>query len=248
MQVKHGAVVLTADGERLGRVKSVVMTPRTQEITDLVIERGFLFTEERVLPIRWIARTDDDGNLILNDGEGQIDQLPRFEESQYISDEDLSEYQRIEYGAQGEPTPDTVSGAVPPAYYFYGTPGVFPPYYSFFGYPDMGAGALPRYTAMPDAAGADAGGVQTVQNIPDGTVALPIGAEVISRDGERVGTLERLFTSQHEDRVSHILISQGLLGQTRKLIPTDWIHTVDAHVHLNVPTRLVERLETYNGD
>jgi hypothetical protein len=55
MQLKKNAHVHTADQQDAGRVKRVVIDPKTKQITHIVVEKGLLFTEERVLPIRMVA-------------------------------------------------------------------------------------------------------------------------------------------------------------------------------------------------
>jgi uncharacterized protein YrrD len=87
---------------------------------------------------------------------------------------------------------------------------------------------------------------ETDQNIPDDTVALKEGARVISDDDETVGSVERLLTDPRSNRVTHFVISQGLLMKERKMVPVDWVRLMEEDkVHLAVGKGVVDRLPEY---
>jgi len=84
---------------------------------------------------------------------------------------------------------------------------------------------------------------RTDRNIPEGTIPLEEGARGISKDGEHVGDVERVFTDQDEQRVTHLLISKGLISKSWKLIPSMWINTVsERQVRLSIDALFVEHL------
>lgn len=90
--------------------------------------------------------------------------------------------------------------------------------------------------------------LKTDQDIPEGTVALEEGAKVISRDGEHVGNVEQVITESQENRVSHFVISEGLLLKERKLVPAVWVTNVaEDEIHLSVGSSLFERLPEYQA-
>ena len=79
-------------------------------------------------------------------------------------------------------------------------------------------------------------------------VALAEGAKVLSEDGEHVGNIETLITDPNE-RVTHLVISSGLLMKERKIIPSHWLGSVtEDEVHLSVESRLLERLPEYRPE
>jgi uncharacterized protein YrrD len=89
---------------------------------------------------------------------------------------------------------------------------------------------------------------QTEKNIPEGMVALAEGAKVLTEDGEHVGNIETLVTDPNE-RVTHLVISSGLLMKERKIIPSHWLSAVtEDEVHLSVDSRLLERLPEYHPE
>ncbi len=85
--------------------------------------------------------------------------------------------------------------------------------------------------------------LKTEQDIPEGTVALEEGAEVISRDGEHVGNVEQVITESQDNGVTHFVISEGFLLKERKLVPAVWVTKVaEDEIHLSVESSLFERL------
>jgi len=68
---------------------------------------------------------------------------------------------------------------------------------------------------------------------------LKNGVKVISNDGQKIGTLDRVITDPKNDCVTHLVISSGLWIKKRKLIPVYWLGDVfEDRVHLSVGSRL----------
>ena len=83
MQLKANASVITADGEKVGEIDRVVIDPKTDEITHVVIRKGLLFTEDKVVPADWISTAAGEP-VVLNASEEMVNTLPNFEETHYI--------------------------------------------------------------------------------------------------------------------------------------------------------------------
>jgi len=84
---------------------------------------------------------------------------------------------------------------------------------------------------------------ETVQNIPEGTVAMKEGTKVIAADGEHVGHVERILADPSVDQVTHLLISRGIFGKEVKLIPLKWILKIgEDNVYLYVNKDSIEGL------
>jgi hypothetical protein len=116
-----------------------------------------------------------------------------------------------------------------------------PAYYWYPTQPDTGIG-------FPGVARAPYSGPSTEKhrNIPEDTVPLKEGTEILSSDDKHVGNVERLFVQTDSNKVTHFLISQGVLFQDRKLIPAHWVKSVDEdRVSLAVSSELLERLPSY---
>jgi len=221
MQFKRGADVFTSDGEKVGEIERVVIDPKTDEVTHVVVEKGFLLTVDKVVPISLIGPATED-RVTLREDAGDLEALPDFEDRHYVllGDEGLKEASSRGYARPLH--------WYPPVRTTWWHGGGYLGYPGFFGYP------VPPYV------------VETERNIPEGTVALKEGAEVITKGGEHVGDLEAVLTDPEEDRATHLVISQGLLLKERKLVPTSWVSTVMSdQVHLAVGVRLIEGLREY---
>ncbi len=85
--------------------------------------------------------------------------------------------------------------------------------------------------------------IQTQQNIPEGTVALEEGMQVLDKFEEHIGDVASLFIDEDGERVTHILISKGFLLTEEKRIPAHWITRVlSDSIHLAVSRALIESL------
>lgn len=124
MQLKQGAEVYTASGKKVGSVDRVVMDPRTKEITHVVVRKGFLFTEDKVVPIDLIGATIQD-QVVLREDAGDLEALPHFEETHYLP------------AGEEEIPPTYRAGYLPPLYWY-------PP----MGVPSAAAG-YPGYGTQP---------------------------------------------------------------------------------------------------
>jgi uncharacterized protein YrrD len=83
MQFKDGTNVLTADGKNVGRIDRVVLEPDSKEVTHLVIEKGVLFTEDKVVPISLVGPATAD-KVTLRKDEDELEALQEFQESHYV--------------------------------------------------------------------------------------------------------------------------------------------------------------------
>ena len=213
MKFKQGAPVHTDTGDDVGTVDQVVIDPRTNEVTYLVVRKGVIFTEDKVVPVSLIASAQDDG-IVLQNNAGKLDDLPAFEETYYVPVDEADPAERTE----------SATGA--PSLYLYpplGGPLTYTP-----------AGYNPGFIA------------QTTTNIPESDIALKNGANIISQDGHHVGDVEEIVTDPVSTRATHIIVSQGLLFKSRKLIPMGWVHeVVEDEVHVGVMAQTLKLLPDY---
>lgn len=218
MELKEGMGVFTPGGEEVGRVNRFVLDPATNEVTHIVIQKGWLLPEDKVVPFGMVGTAAED-RLVLSGDVGNFDELPPFEERQFIR-------------AAGERPDDPTPAADPryqytPAYYWY-------PAQSNIGFPGIGLG----HYAWP--------GGEKKRNIPEDTVPLKEGTNIVSADGKHVGDVERLFLEEGSGQVTHFVVSQGMLFKDRKLIPVHWVKSVEENsIYLGVSSELLERLPAY---
>ena len=86
-------------------------------------------------------------------------------------------------------------------------------------------------------------GTETVQNIPEGTVAMKAGARVTTADGEHLGQVECILAEPSLGQITHLLISRGIFSKDVKVIPIKWVMKIgEEGVYLRVNKDLVEGL------
>lgn len=246
MKFKEGANVYTAEGEQVGEIVRVVIDPRTNEVTHLVVEKGFLFVTDRVVPIA-LVDTATAERVVLREDVEDLESLPRFEQAHYVPVEELEDAGWAAAGkaaagkaaagkaAAGKTAADEAAKHRGSLYWYppvgaawWGAPGYLG--YGHFGYP------VPPYV------------VETERQIPEHTVPLKEGANVVSRDGEHVGDVEAVFTAPQDQWATHLLISQGFLFEEEKLVPTTWIDEIEGdEVRLAVSSQLLDTLPEYEG-
>ena len=195
-----------------------VLDPATDEVTHIVIQKGWLLPEDKVVPFCMVTPTGG-GRLILNEEVGDFDKLPPFEETNFV---------RATGDLPGDPghRPDAAYLYMP-AYYWY-------PSHAGTGFPGFGVGPY----AVPAR--------EMKRNIPEDTIPLKEGTQVVSSDGEHVGNVDHLFTEGDSNKVTHFLISQRILFKDRKLVPAHWVKSVEEDtVYLVVSSELLERLPSY---
>jgi len=211
MQFRENADVYTLDNKKVGEVERVVLDPQTKEITHLVVRKGFLLTEDKVVPIELVESATEDQVTLRKMGD--LESLPNFEETQYVRVDRVDPKYPYEKGY---------------AWPFFWYPTVGMTWWSRRAYPLY---PRPRYV------------VETWRNIPADTVPLKEGADVISVDGEDVGSVERIFADPERERATHLLISEGLILKEKKLVPTTWIMSVEEdEVRLAVSADFVDNL------
>ncbi len=226
MRLREGTPVYTWDDQDVGRIARVVMHPKTRAVSHVVIRQGFLFTEDKVVPIEWFEGASEEKAWLRRDAEA-LDDLPKFEEEHYVPaymDDVENDY-----------APDSAE----PLYWY--PPAGFAPYGVPALYGTAPAAAPPyepeqRYVRRVE------------QNIPDDAIALNEGAKVFSSDGEHVGNVREVIVNSGSDYASHIVISRGLLLKEYKLIPTMWFSTVsEDEIYLSVNTRYITHLPDYEA-
>lgn len=213
IELKEETSVFTSDGKEVGKVNRFVLDPATDEVTHIVVQKGWLLPEDKVVPFEMVRSADED-KVILNEGIDDFDQLPAFEETHFIK-------------INNDGIDPSGTRTYAPAYYWY-------PSYENIGYPAYGLG---RPVWPP---------TEVRQNIPENTVPLKDGSNVISSDRKHVGDVERLFIEPNSNKVTHFLISQGLLFKDHKMVPVSWVKSVEEDkVNLTVPSKVLETLPAY---
>jgi uncharacterized protein YrrD len=215
MQFKQNTEVLTSSGNKAGVVNRVVIDPKTEQVTHLVIEKGHLFTEDRLIPIDLI-KSAGENQVTLKIGDADLNDLPHFEERHFLLL--LNEGTRKSSEEQN---------AIPVYWY--------PPV-------ENGWWTMPGNIGFPIPPFV----FEAEENVPNGSVAVKEGARVESLDGQEIGRVESVLTAPDEHRVTHLLVSSGLLHKEHKLLPSTWIETVLGNkILLNVDAAFIRQIPKY---
>lgn len=239
MQFQAKANVYTASGEKAGVLDRVVIDPRTRQVTHLIVQKGWLFRSDKVVPVHLVAEADKD-RIVLTADAGQPDNLPDFTQEHYVQ---VADEQWIAPPATGGSFAPMLPGAGPAPIVLW--------------YPTVAAGttAAPGPSVATElgagpaaAAAATARQVEIERNIPEDTVPLKEGARVIAADGQHIGNVERIFTDSQTQEATHILVSQGMFLKDHKVIPMAWVLDVgENEVRLAVGSSLLQGLKPYEG-
>ena len=92
MQFKKNCDVVTHDKNIVGRIDRVVIDPATDEVSHLVVKKGVLFTEDKVVPITDIETTNEKTTILKKTAEP--DDYPEFDETHYIPNAGVEDFDR----------------------------------------------------------------------------------------------------------------------------------------------------------
>lgn len=112
LQFKQNAGVFTAAGEAVGHIDRVVVDPHTNVITHIVVQKGFLFKEDKVVPIDLVAEATEDRIGLCEDA-GNLHALPPFEEKHYLTSDSGAREPLVTAAPLGY-SPMALPGAEPP--------------------------------------------------------------------------------------------------------------------------------------
>ena len=232
MQFRQNTSVYTASGETIGHIDRVVMDPKTLEVTNLIVRKGTLFTEDRVVPVSQISQANEERVTLEQDAE-DLANLPLFEEKQYIPlDWDEPSVTRVESEndnlSEKSETSETTKTEAAPTLVWYPTIGI----------ESMNNNFLSGSAYV----------VKTQTNIPDNEVAIKKGVPVTTRDNKIAGWVDEVITQSQTNRATHFVLSQGLLIKSYKAVPVHWVNEVNEDgVILGVHSEMLERLPEYQS-
>jgi osmotically-inducible protein OsmY/sporulation protein YlmC with PRC-barrel domain len=70
------------EGEPCGKLAKVVIDPHTEQVTHLIVERGFLRKVDRVVPLSAVGRTTDH-DIRLSIGRDRLEEYPKYRETEF---------------------------------------------------------------------------------------------------------------------------------------------------------------------
>lgn len=59
MDLKEGASVVSARGEQVGKINRFVLHPGINEVTHIVVQKGWLLPEDKLIPAHWLKSVEE---------------------------------------------------------------------------------------------------------------------------------------------------------------------------------------------
>ena len=115
MNFVKGAEVFTATGEKIGTISRIVLDAKTRDVTDLVVERGALLTDEKVIPVGLVDLENED-RIMLRETNQSVDDFLDYETTHYVPlDQAGTPYENVDTFYWYPPTNfQTPTGAILP--------------------------------------------------------------------------------------------------------------------------------------
>ena len=82
--VQIGGTVVFHDGSKAGTVSKIIVDPNRDIMTDVVVKKGMLFADERIVPIGCVD-FEENGELHLDIDKDDYKELGRFDDGTYRS-------------------------------------------------------------------------------------------------------------------------------------------------------------------
>ncbi len=217
MELKEGTSVFTPGGDEVGKINRFVLDPATNEVTHIVVQKGWLLPEDKVIPIDMIGTATEE-RVVLNQTAGDLDQLPAFEETHFV-----------ELTDQDFPPPADSSSRYASAYYWYPPSG-------YIGYPGFGRG----YYGWPPVETTRNIPADTIP-LKEGANVMSADGEHIG-DVERLFVDSDSHRATHFLISEGLLFKERKLIPAHWVRSVE-----EDKVYLAVPSRLLERLPAYQS-
>lgn len=81
-----GSAVYSSQGEKVGRLRFIMVDPESQAVSHLVLEKGMLLSQDVLAPVETVQQLLFRG-IFLSLSSEQVLQLPAFDEMRYIQRE-----------------------------------------------------------------------------------------------------------------------------------------------------------------
>lgn len=213
MRVELGAEVRTRDGQIVGKIKHLIVEPETNTVMAVVIEKGFLFTDDVEVLLEEL-HYGVDGRIELSCTKEEYDQLSRFDRSKYSD----------------RPPPNAILAGFPPVGVLWNATGPFP-----LGY--AGAGGYPPTLVEAEMAENAPEFAENDDTHPNHGVPVVIekGSSVYSADDHQIGEVQEVAFDVSTGRPISLVVRSGLIVHSDTQVPAELIQEVeDGQVRLNV--------------
>lgn len=208
--IRLGAPVVLLDGTEVGRIDRIVVEPESDSLLELVVHKGFLLREDRIVDEGLIERVDEDGRIVLRLDPDEVHDLPPYIAQAYVVAPTYA-VARDPYGSAIRPT---------------GEDGVLHRTHA-----PMHEGRHVSSAAYVDWV-MSAAAVEVRSDLPETGAAVDVGTDVVTRDGRKIGTIEAIDVDEVR-QVRGYVVRSGMFHRLDLVIPEDLIDAVtEDHVRL----------------
>lgn len=212
MKIDIGKDVIASDGEKIGKVDRLVLDNQSKDLSKFIVHKGMFWSEDKIVDLELVTKVDADGNVHLSVPSDDEDTMPAFVEDTHRVATD-EEVQSMGY--------ESYVGTAPYAPIMFapgGTGGTYRP------------GAGPFFDA-PDTVGQT---LETRTNLPEDSMTIDAGTDVVGSDGNKVGEVEELIMDS-SGKTTGFIVKSGFLFTHDVEIPMSIVdHISGAKITLNV--------------
>lgn len=194
--IRIGAPVVTSDGRPVGKVDRIVVCPDPREVCEIVVHQGLLLTKDRIVETTMIASVADDGTVTLDVPSDEVNALPLFYEHEFV----------VPTASELRDAPYPIAGGVN-AGGLTTSPILWRTSFSGRGFQTASRGLF-------DSAPVDPSAVEKRTNLPENTVEITRGTDVVTSDGEKLGVVADVIYGAGNE-IAGIIAAGGLLRHHR---------------------------------
>jgi uncharacterized protein YrrD len=210
IDVKLGMPVVAADGTRVGKVDGLVVDPDRNEFLELIVHKGFLLTTDRIVDKSAI---DDvaDGQVYLRIDADAVERLPQFSAKEYA----------VAMPVDAAPMPFAMGGGPTTNQAIYWKAGS--------GRREMHGASMNTY----QVAVAESAVVEVRSNLPESSVVIDRGTDVITADDRKLGVIEDIVYNERGE-ISGFVVKGGFIQHHDVVIPiADVVAITHRYIRLN---------------
>lgn len=203
-QIAIGSQVVGHDGEPIGKVTRVVLSPDVREVLEIIVRAGHLRHTDRIVEVFQIARVEGE-TVHLTLRADEVSRLPRLIYHEYV----------VPAPREARSGPYPISGSVAGGLT---TPGIWGSNYT-------GEGFQTVNRSFFESAPIDSAAVEMRSNLPADSVVLGRGSDIVDRDGHAIGVLHDVVYDDYADVVA-IVAASGIFRNNRIVIPADALDSI----------------------
>jgi uncharacterized protein YrrD len=168
IDVRLGSSVFSSDGKRVGKVDGLVIDPDSKSMLEIIVHQGLVFSTDRIIDVMYIDRIDEVGAVHLTVDADKADRMPPLVTRDYA----------VASSVRSAPIPATIGRG----------PTTIDPLMWRSG--PAGRGMQSSSEAEYLVAVASAAPVEVRSDLPDESVVIDSGTDVVTADGEKIGTVD----------------------------------------------------------